>query len=198
MTVVGETQQEKMDQGYGGRIAVYSGAIISPLSPDPADVFIEDIAHALANQCRFTGHTKYFYSVAQHSVLVSELVPDRYRLWGLLHDATETYLSDIARPIKRFNSDFGNLYTSVEDGLMEAIIARFGLEKVLPMPDAVKEADNILLANEIRQLMPPAPEVYDGWEKYPEIRTGALNHLPPEAAKELFMNRYNDLGGAYV
>jgi 5'-deoxynucleotidase YfbR-like HD superfamily hydrolase len=191
---VSEAKQEKMDQGYGGYIATYTGGQIAPLNPDPADINIEDVAHSLANQCRFTGHTRVFYSVAQHSTLVSELCPDKYRLWGLLHDATEAYLSDIARPIKRFSGTFGEIYSEVEDNLMKAVIERFGLEYVLPMPDAVKEADNILLANEIRHLMADSP-LYAGWEDYPEIRTGALSYRSPVVAKQMFLNMFNELGG---
>lgn len=187
-----------MDQGYGGRIATYTeGVAISPLNPDPADIVIEDISHALSNQCRFTGHTRYFYSVAQHSIAVSMLLPEKYALWGLLHDATEAYLSDIARPIKRFNADFGNIYTMVEDGLMDAIITRFGLERTLPMPDVVKEVDNLMLANEIRHLMPQSP-LYDGWEAYADVPLSLLSQTYPEQAKANFMHRYYELGGKYA
>lgn len=192
------SKQEQMDQGYGGRIATYTeGVAISPLNPDPADIVIEDISHALSNQCRFTGHTRYFYSVAQHSVAVSMLLPEKYALWGLLHDATEAYLSDIARPIKRFNADFGNIYTMVEDGLMDAIITRFGLERTLPMPDVVKEVDNLMLANEIRHLMPQSP-LYEGWEAYADVPLSLLSQTYPEQAKTNFMHRYYELGGKYA
>ena len=73
----------------------------------PDDVNIVDIAHSLAMQCRFTGHTKVFYSVAQHSVLVSKLLERRgcdhaTVLWGLMHDAAEAYLvGDVATPVKK-------------------------------------------------------------------------------------------------
>lgn len=192
-----ESKQEQMDQGYGGRIATYTGGSIAPLSPDPADIDIRDIAHALANQCRFTGHTRTFYSVAQHSVAVSELCSYRLALWGLLHDATEAYLADIARPIKRYAGEFGAAYTAVEDGLMAAIIERFGLENVLPMPDDVKEADNIMLANEIRTLCAESP-LYDGWETYPDVPPMLLAPYMPSAAEELFLKRYELLTGGRV
>jgi len=184
-----------MDQGYGGIIACFTGTMVAPLNPDPETIMIEDIAHALAMQCRFTGHTRWHYSVAQHSVGVSQLVPDTDRLRGLLHDATEAYLSDIARPIKRFAGEFGAVYTAVEDGLMEAVSARFGLGDI--MTKAVKDADNIMLANEIRTLMPESPS-FDGWETYPDVPPGMLMALTPEQAEANFMHRYYELGGAYA
>lgn len=77
----------------------FTGRRIDTLAPDPCEIEIDDIAHSLAQQCRFLGHTDGFYSVAQHSVLVSGFVPDRDALWGLLHDAAEAYVCDLpARP----------------------------------------------------------------------------------------------------
>src|SRR4051812_31750950 len=81
-------------------IQTYSGTEFWPLSPKAADVKLIDIAHALSNKCRFAGHCREFYSVAQHSVLVSRQLPDEFKLWGLLHDAGEAYFADIPNPIK--------------------------------------------------------------------------------------------------
>lgn len=133
-----------------GRIRTYMGGTIDPINPDPADVTIEDIAHSLALQCRFTGHVSKFYSVAQHSVLVSTLVPENDKLWGLLHDGTEAYLADIARPIK-LQPGFGEVYRAAEDNLMRAIAIRFDLDE--KMPASVKQADTDMLGAEMRDLM---------------------------------------------
>src|ERR1017187_10636100 len=78
-----------------GSITTFSGIHFWPLLPNPADIRIEDIAHALSNQCRFAGHAREFYSVAEHSVRVSQLCPPEDALWGLLHDASEAYLTDV-------------------------------------------------------------------------------------------------------
>jgi 5'-deoxynucleotidase YfbR-like HD superfamily hydrolase len=100
-------------------IQTYSGIKMHPLSPTEEEISIEDIAHALSNLCRFTGHCNKFYSVAQHSVLVSVYSPRDYAMWGLLHDASEAYLNDIARPIKI--SDEYNTYRKIEENLMKVI-----------------------------------------------------------------------------
>jgi len=78
-----------------------SGRRVHLLNPSPDEIAIEDIAHALSHACRFAGHVPSYYSVAQHSVLVSELLDERTALWGLLHDASEAYLHDLTRPLKR-------------------------------------------------------------------------------------------------
>ncbi len=132
-------------------IETASGFRFYPLRPDPADICIEDIAHALSNQCRFSGHVREFYSVAQHSILVSGLCPPEHRLWGLLHDASEAYLVDLPRPIKH-QSSLGDIFREIEQGIMRAVAARFGLP--WPEPPQVKHADNALLLAEKRDLMP--------------------------------------------
>src|SRR5271165_4859950 len=84
-----------------GWIQTYTGKKFFPMDPKPEDICIEDIAHSLSMICRFTGHSREFYSVAQHSVYVSELCSEQWMLHGLLHDAEEAYTNDLARPIKR-------------------------------------------------------------------------------------------------
>lgn len=81
-------------------IQTFSGRQFFPLEPRVEDVCIEDIAHGLSNLCRYAGHCECFYSVAQHCLLVSRVVPREHALRGLLHDASEAYLIDVPRPIK--------------------------------------------------------------------------------------------------
>src|SRR6266496_642804 len=137
---------------YPDQIVTFTGKYVSPLDPRPEMIDIRDIAAALSNQCRFTGHTVYagfpvFYSVAQHSVLVSQICDFNDAAWGLLHDASEAYLSDLARPLKYHNS-LGDIYRFSERQLMDAICTHFGLP--LKMPDSVKWADDVLLRSEAR------------------------------------------------
>jgi uncharacterized protein len=126
----------------------YTGRHVHPLSPSPDEIAIVDVAHSLSQMCRFLGHTEGFYSVAQHSVLVSEHVPQDDALWGLLHDASEAYLCDLPSPIKR--DPEMHIYRIAEDRLMRAICERYGLRP--EMPHSVKVADKVLLATEFRDV----------------------------------------------
>lgn len=174
------------------RIETRSGVGFFPLAPTVKDVRIEDIAHALSHQCRFSGHTREHYSVAEHSVRVSELLEEwRFdvtsQLWGLLHDASEAYLVDLPSPLK-VTPAFAS-YRLAEDRLMRAIAARFDLP--WPEPQEVRAADGVLLATEARDLMAYVPE---HWEKL------AHSPLPEpivawshETAKSNFLARFRAL-----
>lgn len=173
-----------------GAIRTYTGRAFEPLNPDPNAIVIEDIAHALANNCRFTGHVKWHYSVAQHSILVSEIVPNELALTGLLHDASEAYLSDVARPIKQ-QPEFGDVYLRYEKGIEEAIAERFGI--VYPYPDEVKEADNLLLVTEARDLMYGTKGWTPALQEIEPLQNMNIERLTPDEAEELFLDRYRKL-----
>src|SRR4051794_27255584 len=107
--------------GRRPHIPTASGARFDPFAPDAASIEIRDIAHALGNLCRFGGHCRVFYSVAQHSCLVADLVERRGAgvecvHWALLHDASEAYLGDLPHPVKRY-SELGALYRAAEGRL---------------------------------------------------------------------------------
>ncbi len=131
-------------------IHLYSGGLMDPLNPQAEDICIEDIAHALANLCRFGGHTKEFYSVAQHSLYVSMYCPSEYVLWGLLHDAAEVYVGDMLKPLKKRSGTFGEMFCMFEDAILKVIIEKFGLS--WPMPQAVSQTDLWMLCAEARDL----------------------------------------------
>ena len=168
-------------------IMTISGRFFQFLDPQPDQICIEDIAHALAFTCRFAGHTQQYYSVAQHSWLASTLCPREDALWGLLHDASEAYLTDIPRPIKRVLPE----YKDIESTVMHAIAKRFGL--LLPIPNSVKTVDGVLLATEGRDLCGPGWE-YWGLPHQPLER--AIVPWAPELAREMFLERYNELSNA--
>lgn len=129
-------------------LLTHTGKHLDLIDPQPDMIDLIDIAHGLANECRYAGQCLHYYSVAQHSELASRIVPPEYAWEALLHDATEAYLKDIPRPLKLLLPD----YRAVESRLDGVIRHRFGL---LPNPSAqVKYADLVLLATERRDLMP--------------------------------------------
>lgn len=167
-----------------GTIRLRSGRLFSPLDPDPRLINIEDIAHALSNICRFTGHTREFYSVAQHSVLVAQGMLPGLELWGLLHDAAEAYLCDVARPIKHLR--LMEPYREVEKRLQLVIYERFGLSG--PEPADVKRLDRQVAQAEIRDL------IYKGRQEEPITEPYLLRTIGPLEPREAcyrFMDAFN-------
>lgn len=123
-------------------IRTYTGKYVNVFEPTVDMIDIEDIAHGLSHQPRFAGHTKQFFSVAQHSVNVMRAVPDfrpELKTEALLHDASEAYLCDIPKPIKARMPE----YKVIEDRLMAVIAEKFGF--TWPMDPDVKLADEMLL-----------------------------------------------------
>ena len=111
------------------------------------DIVVDDIAHALSQIIRFTGHARAPYTVAQHSLIVAELVPPEHRLWALVHDASEAYLGDVSSPLKSLLPD----YREIEERFQKIIAGRFGLP--WPIPPEVKHADRVALMAEKRDLL---------------------------------------------
>lgn len=167
----------------GNWFHTFSGIQFYPLDPRPEDINIEDIAKGLSNTCRFNGHVIKFYSVAQHSVLVSRIVPDEYALEGLLHDGSESYLGDMVRPLKYSLPE----YRIIEDKVEECIANKYGL--IHPWPECVKEADNILLMTERRDLM----NAIGDWRVYAEPMDQKIEAWDPERSYEEFMTRFKEL-----
>jgi uncharacterized protein len=110
----------------------------------------EDLAHSLANQCRFAGHVRQFYSVAQHLVLCSTQVPERDALPALLHDAQEAYVVDLPRYLKRCPGM--EAYRSYENLAQLAVMERFGV--TYPLPPSIGVVDLRMVLTEWRDLMP--------------------------------------------
>jgi 5'-deoxynucleotidase YfbR-like HD superfamily hydrolase len=174
-----------------------SGRFIDVLKPNPNDIRILDIAHALSHQCRFGGHTKHHYSVAQHSVNVSYLVPEEHALQALLHDATEAYLVDIPTPVK--NHLVG--YRDIEDNLWKAIAKKYGVSEY--MNESVKEADARICITEKIHLISPHGLDGPGWSGLTSRYTAydakeipdavCFDELAPEEVAEMFMARFGEL-----
>lgn len=175
----------------GDWISTYSGKFF-PLDPKEDDIHIETIAHALSMLCRFGGHINEFYSVAQHSVLCSDMVPKDYKLEALLHDASEAYLVDMPRPIKGMLPDYKSLERSIE----LVIASKFKLPT--PMSSIIKIVDNRMLITEANHLL---NESGGAWWKDPnnpnycEMFDIEINPWDPTTAKINFMNAYYEYTG---
>jgi uncharacterized protein len=182
-----------------GWIQTYSLGQFWPLDPRPEDVRIADIGHALSMMCRFTGHVHSFYSVAEHCVRVSEEVEKRARAanmprgdvsrmarWGLLHDASEAYLVDLARPVKRMHAMAP--YRAAEAAIMLAVQQRFGL--VGDEPGLVKEVDMVLCYTEARDLF---PRVHPEWKWHADPLPETIVPLEWREALALFRARFEQL-----
>lgn len=188
------------DQRIGDWLGMPEGRRFWPLDPRASEVRIEDIAHSLANLCRFGGRCSDFYSVAQHSVWVANCVEATHphlALHALLHDAAEAYVGDAVRPIKAdlyFWPVQGrcHAFEEVEAKIMRAIHEAFGLPALTADERAViKHADNVALATEARDLMGD-PQ----WPGLPEPMAPKVDPWRPGApSRNAFMVKFNMLRG---
>ncbi len=170
----------------------FSGLAFDLLDPLSNMVSIKDIAHALSNQCRFNGHCKRFYSVAEHCVYVSRVVPKSLRYLALLHDAAETYTNDITRPLKSILPDFRD----VESRIWQVVAHRLNLPREIP--EEIHVADQRLLATESEYLMSPSPRPWLAGVAPYDLREIGLRHpnqfgLLPRDAHRLFLERFAEL-----
>lgn len=166
-------------------ILTNSGKHFDYADPQPDQIDILDIAQGLANECRYAGQCRVFYSVAQHSTLASQIVSHEHALEALLHDASEAYCKDIPRPLKHMLPD----YKEIEKRVEAAVFSRFGISN---LPPSVKAADLVMLATEQRDLMAPHD---DEWALIAEVRPLADRIVPltPFQAKVEFIDRYYEL-----
>ena len=180
-------------------IETRTGKRVSVQDPQPDQFDIKDIGYALSNTCRFNGHSRGFYSVAEHSVAVALRLPDNLRLAGLLHDATEAYLGDIPSPIKQFLPD----YQKIEARFEAAIAEKFASPEVSIVPRctaqeyaAIKAADIDALFTEAHFLIESEGKdwaYFQGPQKHSVRYDLAPMCLPPQEAYKLFMGLYYKL-----
>jgi 5'-deoxynucleotidase YfbR-like HD superfamily hydrolase len=187
-----KAMQEYDKKFYGARqgtwFPTYYGKRFWPEDPQPEDIDIRDISHALARLNRYCGHTRHPYSVAQHCVLGSLFIGQTDALAFLMHDAAEAYLNDIITPVKRL---LGKAYDSLETNVLYAVAKRFGFDSNFHAEAAVKRMDIAMLATELRDLVPHG------------MHNGVLTELPLESkitkcwsaeeAEKRFLDRFEEL-----
>ena len=162
-------------------IQTYTGRKFSLINPKPEDVDIIDIAYSLSRQCRFNGHTLFFYSVAQHSLLVSQNVSKENEKWGLLHDAAESYIGDIVKPLKNL---LGNQLKEIEHNIQYCIAQKFNLS-TWAIPTEVFKIDQAILYDESLQVMKtPHP---DDWRLREEPLGIKILQITSEQARINFL-----------
>lgn len=172
-------------------IRLLSGAMFDYNNPGASEVGISDLAAPLSKICRFSGHIHGFYSVAQHLVNTSRIVPEEHALTALLHDTAEAFTNDLPTPLKTAVPVFKDLEHSIES----AMAARFGFEH--PLPDEVKLADLQMLALEKHHLKRDYStwSVLDGVEWEHLFDRVDLKPWSPGRAEARFLERYRELGG---
>ena len=171
------------------KMVTYTGKEFDLLSPQPEMVCIEDIAHSLANICRYTGHVREFYSVAQHCVLAAKADLPGEPLQRLLHDAAEAYIGDIASPWKQLLivHDFDISVKDYEQKIQDVIGVALAVD--LSPSIEVKEADNRMYFTEVRDLMPPSEE-FGKWRDNLKPLTAVIIPWEAEYAEAAFLNEY--------
>jgi hypothetical protein len=197
-----------------GWMSTYSGKRFDINNPTADMICIEDIIQSLSNKCRFNGHCKEFYSVAQHSMLVciggkteieklhgwmadkvlDESCPGmtlkKLQLDLLLHDATEPYVSDVVRPLKY--QPWMAEYRAFEKKVEKIIREKFGLSDDPKIMGFIKHHDDRALATEARQLMVNEGKDWDcinGVEPYDY----QIPYMDPRDARRLFTTLYHSL-----
>lgn len=172
-------------------ILTQSGFYFDVINPNPLLVDVDDIAHGLSNTCRFAGQCDHFYSVAEHSVLLSQQMPNKeLALLALFHDATEAYIGDVSSPLKQCLINYKN----IERRLHHAIYEHLGLNPQLP-PE-IKEGDLRMLLTEKNQIMPSHDDQWEseieGYTPYDNVR---IECWEPLDAKEAFLKQVHYLSG---
>lgn len=174
-------------------ITTWTGKHFDPVAPNPEEIAVVDMAHALSLMCRANGHTKFFYSVAQHSIACAKEAIARGEsreviLGCLLHDGSEAYLSDVTRPVKKALT----YYLSVEEKLQDMIWAHcIGRELDAEEKAHIFEIDDQMLSMEFHQLMPE--DVDDSYRSL--VRVFECRYESPEIVEQRFVQMVKEAGG---
>ena len=177
-----------------------SGRAFDLANPRPEDVDFHDIAHALSQMCRFAGHTKTFYSVAEHCVRVAQIMP-QYGVYGLLHDAHEAYVGDITTPValSLASPAFGDRVAALKGNVDRVIYKAAGLVplKDHPANALVGWADKTLMMTERRDLLTTPPKSWGDFLERVEPLPDRIEPWTPERARNNWLNCAEQYGRKY-
>lgn len=173
-------------------IPTFTGKVFNVEVPSSHDVTIRDIAHSLSMQCRFGGHCQQFYSVAEHSVILSRLVEKKFALCALLHESSHAYIHDVVITLQYLLPG----YQEMANRIWAMVAKRFHLPSVIPV--AIRNADLKLRASEIEYLLLPTTRAWlQGVTPFTLEELGVrhskqLGMLPREAHRQ-FLARFAEL-----
>ncbi len=166
-------------------VCTSGGRILDIMKPNILDINIVDIANSLSRQCRFNGNTNRFYSVCQHSILVSNIINPVFAVEGLLHDSTEAYIGDIVSPIKSFLPEF----QKIESILWKSICRKYGLSTSKFCEIEIKKADIKALVTESRDFK--CPLTYKQYQIEPLKKK--IVPLSAKKSRDKFIERFYEL-----
>lgn len=188
-----DVEQLSSPDATNGYMTTYSGQKIYIMNPEPSKINIRDIAHSLSNYCRWGGHISTFFSVAQHSVMVSYMCAPEDALNGLLHDSPESILGDMIRPFKYLPEM--KIYKVIEKKVADCIAFAFNLPTIDKTP-SVEKSDTLMLAREFVNLR--LPNTVPQWAYDLLIANGYTKNdyfecWDPAVAKFKFLDRFEEL-----
>lgn len=181
-----------MNDSSRAYIITSTGRKFNLLDLDIDNLDVKDRAHALSLQCRWTGHCRFHYSVAQHGFYCSYLGPESEALWRLTHDDSEAYIGDMNRPLKHY-TNAGIEYRKVESPLQDMIYRSIGLYG--SEPTSVKLADEGMLYAEMQQLLPPISWALSNPYGFSKAAPVIIEKWEPEFAEFMYLRRYHELKG---
>lgn len=197
-------------------LETYTGNMINIIDPAQEDISVYDIAHGLSNQCRYGGQCKFRYSVAEHSLIVSQIAGWYYAkkfildllsveeimLMALLHDASETYLVDIPTPVKKNLSNYSEIETKLMNAILEKLMPpHFTIVDFHAFPYAIKFGDIMALKIEANKLMKSKGhgegwKMFDGFNGFGFDESSIkIRGLRPKQAERLFLSKFFELYG---
>jgi len=173
------------------------GIEVDLLNPTSEMIDVRDIAFGLGRQCRYNGMTSQHCSVAEHSIMVAELVKEAHgtvhdQFCGLMHDAHEAYIGDMIQPMKTM-PELGAAYKKLEDVWIAAVAKKYVLTIDDRTTERVYNSDMDAAATEMRDLTKFEEDV---WQRVGRAREEKIEKtMEARPARWAFIDKFLELGG---